>query len=1006
MKNSLLGIIIPVIILSALISQPAWSQKNDKLLHKAEKKLNLLELPSNLKIDSIIVSPGEQKIQLLFSKSLSYLPVRENSIMELNKSITSQLGRTFRNYQIEIITGGHIISDLVPNIYRDKLAKDSSRLSASETNRPAFISRQDREQYKQGLDKKNIVIWHSHGWYYESKLDRWEWQRARLHSTVEDIYPMGYVLPYIAPMLENAGATVFIPRERDIQLNEVIVDNDLSTGRSEITALEIVPDTMQPGFLWKDTLFNNDNPFRLGSYLQLEASSHGSLTYIPDIPEDGEYAVYISYAETGNNTDNAGYLVNYSGGHAIFRVNQQMGAGTWIYLGTFYFKKGKYPETASVVVSAGSGSGILSSDAIKFGGGMGNIVRRPSKELINNRQSSKKEQSPADDNTGIDPDLFDWKLSNKPRYMEAARYFLQYSGMPDSIVYSLNNFKNDYNDDYQSRGEWVDYLMGSPNGPSGHRNVKGLGIPVDLSMAFHTDAGILKKDSIVGTLAIYSSDTDEGHFPNGQSKLASRDLADILQSQIVKDLRQTFRKDWTRRGLWDKQYSEAYRPNVPTMLLELLSHQNLADMSYGLDPRFRFTVSRSIYKGMLRFLAFQEGKEYIVQPLAVNNFSITSRGGKSVRLSWSPVPDPLEPTAIPNSYRLYTRRGKQGFDQGIIVNDTTISLELEKYNEIYSFKITAVNEGGESFPSEVLSAGFVENTGKTALVVNAFDRISGPTIIDGSEVSGVAMWDDQGVPYIRDVGQTGMVYDFRRKSPWLDDDNPGWGASYANDEGKIIPGNTFDFTILHGEAIMASGISFISTSDEAFERSNTKGQQFSFVDIIFGEEKSTPGLSDNNIPAFRVFTPGIISRIKEIADDGGNIFISGAYIASDHIISKDTITAKFAEEVLHYKWRTNHAVATGKFYATDYARSVLKGNWEFNTAYNPTIYTVEAPDAIEPAGEGAITAFRYTENNTSAGVLYNGLYKTVILGFPFETIPEKDQRLDLMTQLLDFFLKQ
>jgi len=37
------------------------------------------------------------------------------------------------------------------------------------------------------------------------------------------------------------------------------------------------------------------------------------------------------------------------------------------------------------------------------------------------------------------------------------------------------------------------------------------------------------------------------------------------------------------------------------MLLELLSHQNLADMKYGIDPRFKFLVSRAIYKGMLRY---------------------------------------------------------------------------------------------------------------------------------------------------------------------------------------------------------------------------------------------------------------------------------------------------------------------------------------------------------------------------------------------------------------------
>ena len=57
------------------------------------------------------------------------------------------------------------------------------------------------------------------------------------------------------------------------------------------------------------------------------------------------------------------------------------------------------------------------------------------------------------------------------------------------------------------------------------------------------------------------------------------------------------------------------------MLLELLSHQNFADMKFGLDPTFRFTVSRAIYKGMLKYLSARYGCAYAVQPLPVNSFA-------------------------------------------------------------------------------------------------------------------------------------------------------------------------------------------------------------------------------------------------------------------------------------------------------------------------------------------------------------------------------------------------
>ena len=107
-----------------------------------------------------------------------------------------------------------------------------------------------------------------------------------------------------------------------------------------------------------------------------------------------------------------------------------------------------------------------------------------------------------------------------------------------------------------------------------NRNAAGLGIPIDLSLGFHTDAGITDSDTVIGTLGIYSTNYDRGYFPGGQSRMASRDLTDLIQSQIVEDLRAHYDPAWIRRGMWNKGYSEAFRPNVPTMLLELFSHQN------------------------------------------------------------------------------------------------------------------------------------------------------------------------------------------------------------------------------------------------------------------------------------------------------------------------------------------------------------------------------------------------------------------------------------------------
>lgn len=67
---------------------------------------------------------------------------------------------------------------------------------------------------------------------FSNKKNDGIWQRPRLFCTTEDLFTQSIVVPYLIPMLENAGAVVFTPRERDWQRNEVIVDNNSRGGRS------------------------------------------------------------------------------------------------------------------------------------------------------------------------------------------------------------------------------------------------------------------------------------------------------------------------------------------------------------------------------------------------------------------------------------------------------------------------------------------------------------------------------------------------------------------------------------------------------------------------------------------------------------------------------------------------------------------------------------------------------------------------------------------------------
>lgn len=988
--------------------------RDDRLHRRAERNLSdaselfkpYIRL-GRMDIDSLAVDRERLVIKVFLSPAVTHLPVRYPWLVFLETELMNMLGWRFRNYHLELYARHRLLHEYVPNIFRGEVIPlDDQRVRPTD-EKPPLVMRIDRPDITYGLSSNHLALWHSHGYYYNASKDRWQWQRARLFGVVEDMATMDYVVGYITPMLENAGAVVLLPRERDVQTHEVIVDTGRSTGDSEL----IIEhgnhrwSRVSGGFALRDTLFDREHPFRSGKHLRIPASPDALLRYVPDFPADGHYAVYVSYAEAPGNIDDANYVVKYPGGEASFRVNQQIGQATWVYLGHFYFNEGKNPETGSVLLSAGASSeGYITADAVRFGGGMGNVARRASADLLPDQRSADDRHSSVSKQTQIsETPAISWKTSQSPRFVEGARYYLQYSGMPDTLVYSLNEGRNDYNDDFMSRGEWVNYLMGAPLGPERARGSAGLGIPVDLSLAFHTDAGVTDGDSVIGTLAIYSAQRNDGLFPDGVSRLASRDLGDVIQDQLVQDVRALVNPDWTRRALWDRQYSEAWRPNVPALLLELYSHQNLGDIRYGLDPRFQFIAGRAIYKGILRFVAGQEGRQAVVQPLPPQALAIERNDGKNITLSWEAREDVLEPTATPEFFMVYRRKEGEGFDRGTLVHENRIELELPEWQTLYSFKVTAFNSGGESFPSEILSVALVPDQGKTVLVVNGFDRVSGPGVFDTDILAGITWWDDHPIPYRYSVAYTGMQYDFLRSSPWLDDDSPGWGASYADTEKKILPGNTFDYPAIHGTAIRNAGYSFVSASRKAFEDGVVTPKDYWAVNLIMGRQKGIASWLSKDSIEFRVFTGAMMQKLKRYADAGGNIMITGAHIGSDMIQHEDEEAVGFAKQWLGFIWRTNNACNRGAVHPTERTGMAPLPVLAFNTSWHPEIYSVEAPDAIEPYGNNSRTVYRYASNKTSAAVLHEAAHKVFTMGFPFETITCANERDELMKRILYFF---
>lgn len=343
MNKTLLKLLPGVLFLILASNDPLHAQNDEKLAGKVSGKLeswknplmewNHITVPA---IDSVMVEKGDRKITLWFSQGLSYYPFREESCKLFRESVNNALGRKFRNYNLELITNTYPIEQLVPNYYRKEFPVDSSWFPQPEDRQRVLVKKTGVEPPADGLAGNSIALWNSHGYYYEMSLDRWEFQRAKLFGTVEDVSITGYVLSYLAPMLERAGANVFIPRERDIQTNEVVVDNDRSSDSSMFRLFSgKSASILQKGFLLTDTVFTGFNPFRNGTSLRV---IDDTAVYIPDIPEKGDYAVYVSYPLFRDNTEEALYTVFHTGGETGFKDQSDDGRGDMDLPGNLQFR--------------------------------------------------------------------------------------------------------------------------------------------------------------------------------------------------------------------------------------------------------------------------------------------------------------------------------------------------------------------------------------------------------------------------------------------------------------------------------------------------------------------------------------------------------------------------------------------------------------------------------------------------------------------------------------------
>ena len=182
-----------------------------------------------LSVDAKYSIDNKKKIINIFLDN-SYINhhITYKGIHKIYKHWRKELGSTHPGYQLKVYCAGAPIEHFIPNYYlpTDSISPGWNDIEYNgipwvrNTNKPFGITN--------GLQNKHVSIWASHGRYFDQTKGFWKFQRPLLFETTEDLFTQTIVIPYLIPMLENSGANVFSPRERDWQDEEYIIDNDNS----------------------------------------------------------------------------------------------------------------------------------------------------------------------------------------------------------------------------------------------------------------------------------------------------------------------------------------------------------------------------------------------------------------------------------------------------------------------------------------------------------------------------------------------------------------------------------------------------------------------------------------------------------------------------------------------------------------------------------------------------------------------------------------------------------
>jgi hypothetical protein len=764
------------------------------------------------------------------------------------------------------------------------------------------------------LDGKLVFVSAGHG-IWDQNLT-WSAQRGNTHGLVEDFLHAESVNQYLIPYLENAGAEVLSLRERGMGAEMVIVDNEdlaLFPGNgtyAESGAAGAFASSGLPSFAnFQAPYSSSANPFAASGnedrLLTTALSETARATWVPVLPSDGHYTVYVSYTADPDRASDAHYIVKRPGGATHVLVDQTVRGSTWLPLGRFWFEAGADASRGAVVLANDSAvaGDTVSADAVRFGGGMGDV-----------RGAT----------TGV--------VSGRPRWEEASRHYVQYLGAPQSV--------------------WDNLDPGVRSRYAAWANAEGVDDAVYVSV--HSNAPSPAR----GTSSyVYGPNPPDGTY-NPTATAGSVELMNSVHDELIQDIRNAWDAGWTDRGKFSAFFAEinpTLNPEMPSAWFELAFHDTAADAEQLAEPRFRQLTSRAIYQGIVKYFADRDTEPVHLLPEPPVAVDVQGTGTGEITVTWGASPTDTDGVLgdAADAYRVYLSPDGKSFDAGRPAAGTSLVVGDLPPGELLLVRVTGVNAGGESLPSETLAVtvpGFGE---RRVLLVTGFDRLDRLMLVqEDLSVLGLGVVDRMFLERM----------------------------------------NTFDYTIEHAQSISAAGVGVDSTSNEAV-----------LVDrIALGGWPSVAWYVGVDSRADETLSAGEQSRLQTYLDGGGRLFLSGAELGWDLDAGGSTSDRAFYEGTLGSDYVADDA---STYSASGTAGSIFVGltSVDFDDGTRGS-YNVEYPDVVAALG-GASPCLDY-DSLAGAGCveLDAGSYRAVTLAFPFETIYPQATREDVMERALDFLI--